>query len=262
MLSLRDLLTLWDFKTHPFETYTAENEPRLPEYFVEPPYLDDMVGSASSMAPAIVFGARGIGKSAIRIYIESLCTKPNPEQDIGGRAIAITYDDFTHALDDGIDKVSVEKHLEIIMNKIVGAALLTVANSVQGEEVSEDTIRKAFPTLDISAFGKLVYKYFSQLNELQKEKTLKGVYNYFRGETMSLYDRANWFQKLWGTLRAPIIDITNVILATRGKDLIQAVNIPAQMKLDLRDAEELINDLQAVASLTEQFGIDLSLIHI
>ena len=72
MLSLKQLLDLWGFTGHPFEAYTAENEPRLSEYFVAPPYFDDMVGSASSMTPAIVFGSRGIGKSAIRIHIENI----------------------------------------------------------------------------------------------------------------------------------------------------------------------------------------------
>ena len=90
MLGLKELLDLWGFSENPFESYTAEKEIRLTDYFVKPPYLDDVLGTADSAAPAIVFGARGIGKSAIRIYVENLCVQGDPDGLLRGRVVAVT----------------------------------------------------------------------------------------------------------------------------------------------------------------------------
>jgi hypothetical protein len=256
MLSLRQLLDVWGFTSHPFEAYTAESEPRLSEYFVEPPYFDDMVGSASSMTPAVVFGARGIGKSAIRIHIENICAKQKAEEHIGGKALAITYDDFSKVVENGLNSATLERHLESILGKAVTAALTVVASALHGRDVSEELINDAFPNLDIEVFSRLVHKYFSPLTELQREKAFRGIYNYFRNEALSVTDRINWFQSLWATLRVPLIDIANLVQAVRGKDGINAVEVSPSKKPQDSTAEALISDLYAVAGITEQLGFD------
>lgn len=256
MLSLRQLLDLWGFTSHPFEAYTAENEPRLSEYFVAPPYFDDMVGSASSMTPAVVFGSRGIGKSAIRIHIENICARNNSEQEIGGKALAITYDDFTKAVEAGIDKISVDRHLETILNKAVTAALTVIADTLGEQQISEETIRDQFPQLDIEVLSRLVQRYFASLTELQRERAFKGIYNYFHGEALSFVDRINWFHRLWSTLRVPLIDIANIVQAVRGKEGIKPVDLSAPSKPTVPNTEALINDLHAVAAITQQLGFD------
>jgi len=239
MINLKDLLELWGFSSHPFESYTAENEPRLSEYFVPPPYLDDMIGSASSMTPAIVFGSRGIGKSAIRIHIENICSAKDSEQRVGGRALAITYDDFSKAVAAGIDNVSLERHLEAILNKAVVAALAVIANTVGDQsKVTEDTIEESFPDLDIPVFSRLVQKYF------------------IRREAISITDRIHWFHRLWGVLRVPLIDIANLFQAARGKDGIKPVQIELLGPREENNAELFINDLYTIAGITEQLGFD------
>jgi hypothetical protein len=256
MISLRQLLDLWGFTSHPFEAYTAESEPRLSEYFVEPPYLDDMVGSAASMTPAIVFGARGIGKSAIRIHIENICARQQAEQQVGGRALAITYDDFTRVVSDGLNAATLDKHLEAILGKAVTAALTVIADTHRESPVSEASILERFPRLDIDVFSRLVVKYFSPLTELQRERAFRGIYNYFKNEALSVTDRVNWFQNLWSTLRVPLIDIANLVQAVRGKDMITATELAATKRSVDSSAEGLISDLYAVAALTEQLGFD------
>jgi hypothetical protein len=257
MLSLKSLLELWGFSSHPFEAYTAENEPRLPEYFVAPPYLDDMIGSASSMTPAVVFGARGIGKSAIRIHIENICGGKDSEQQVGGKALAITYDDFSKVADSGIESISLEGHLEAILNKSVTAALTVIASTVGDQDrPSEEIISRYFPNLDKSIFSRLVQKYFAPMTELQREKAFRGTYNYFHREALSITDRINWFQELWGSLRVPLIDIANIIQAVRGKDGITPVEAGLKILKEPLSADVLLNDLYTLSAVTEQLGFD------
>jgi hypothetical protein len=256
MISLRELLDMWGFTSHPFEAYTAESEPRLSEYFVAPPYLDDMIGSAASMTPAVVFGARGIGKSAIRIHIENICARRNAETQVGGKALAITYDDFTRVVNDGLSAATLEKHLEAILGKAVAAALGVIADALVDETVSEETIRAAFPRLDVEVFSRLVLKHFSPLSEPQREKAFRGVYKHFRNEALSVTDRINWFQGLWAQLRVPLLDIANVVQAVRGKDAISATDVSASVQEQSHSAEELLGDLYAVAALTDHLGFD------
>lgn len=257
MLSLRSVIQDWGFTSHPFEAYTAENEPRLSEYFVPPPYLDDMIGSAATMTPAIVFGSRGIGKSAIRIHIENACSLESSENSVGGKALAITYDDFSKATDGGVENASLEKHLEAIIIKAVTAALTVMANKMQDLEIiNEETIMKVFPRLDFQRLGMLVNKHFTPLSELQKEKSLRGIYDYFHKESLSLSDRVNWFQKLWVNIRVPLLDIANIIQAARGGDQIQATSATGNTETGTRDAEGLSNDLHVISAIAEQLGYD------
>jgi hypothetical protein len=260
MISLKNLLELWDFSSHPFEAYTAENEPRLPEYFVAPPYLDDMVGSASSMTPAVVFGARGIGKSAIRIHIENVCSGEDSEGQVGGKALAITYDDFSKATDSGVENVSLERHLEAILNKSVTAALTIIASNVGDYEgTSAALINQQFPSLDISVFSRLVQKYFTPLTELQREKAFRGTYNYFHNQALSTTDRVNWFQKLWAELRVPLVDVANIILAVRGREGITLAENDSATFTTPREQvtlEVMLGDLYTLSAITEQLGFD------
>mgnify|MGYP000920407025 CR=1 FL=1 len=257
MLSLRQLLDLWGFEAHPFEAYTAENEPRLSEYFVAPPYFDDMVGSASAMTPAVVFGSRGIGKSAIRIHIENICSSDEVEAVVGGKALAITYDDFTRVVEKGLEKVSLEGHLDAIITKAVTAALFIIAYEVNTQgKVAVYSINDRFPILDLELLIRLVRRYFSSLEELQQERAFRGTYSFFEKETRSLSDRVNWFHNLWNTIRVHLIDVANIVQSFRGKDGIKPVDITSSTKSERVTTEQLMNDLYSISSIAEQLGYD------
>jgi hypothetical protein len=47
MLNLQELLAKWGFTEHPFAEYTAEREERLADYFVAPPYFEDVAMQVS-----------------------------------------------------------------------------------------------------------------------------------------------------------------------------------------------------------------------
>lgn len=63
------------FETDPFESTNAENEPRLAEYFVSPPYFATVLGDPSSPQSHVVLAPRGSGKTAQRKMIEARSTE-------------------------------------------------------------------------------------------------------------------------------------------------------------------------------------------
>ncbi len=255
MLSLKELLDLWGFSEHPFESYTAEKEVRLTDYFVKPPYLDDVLGTAESAAPAIVFGSRGIGKSAIRIYVENLCVQGDPENLLHGRVVAVTYDNFRSATKQGIDKIALEDHMTVIVQKMVCAALIRVARRLKVTP-SKEAISAEFPNLDMVTFPRLVTTYFTSLSELQRESAFRGVYDYFQHESATLADRSGWFQKMWATLRVPLFDLANLIQAIRGKDAIAPTPLPKTKAPPKEPEVSVLEDFQALAAMAPSLGID------
>lgn len=253
MLSLQDLLSLWGFESHPFETYTAEQEPRLAEYFVPPPYLDDVIGSPTSPTPAVIFGARGLGKSAIRLFLETKCSN-QPEL----QAVAVTYDSFDSVLSDGLKGVTLARHLRAILERMVCAALVRIASAhvdANGEaKPTEKSLRDPFPSLDVVLFSRLVGRHFAHLPEVQRQKAFRSVSDYFRSKSLSTLDRLTFFQRAWSTLRAPLFDLVNVIQAVRGKEGISPTTISDIEAKAVTDPAQLLADLELMAGLAPQLG--------
>ena len=74
------------FEANPFQFTNADQEPRLNEYFVAPPYFGSVYGEPSQPASCMVFAPRGAGKSAQRRMVEM--TAPTDA------VLCITYDSF------------------------------------------------------------------------------------------------------------------------------------------------------------------------
>jgi len=256
MLSLNDLLSLWGFRDHPFEAYTAEKEMRLADYFVSPPYLNDVIGSARGAAPAVVFGDRGIGKSAIRIYVESLCMTGDPKNELGGRVVAISYDDFSALFREGSKEVAIEDHLIQILQKMTSAALIRIADELAGQSPSIAIIERIFPALDHKTLSRLVAAYFSQLSELQKEVAAKSVYDFLQKKGVPLAERASWFQKLWAKLRGPLVDIANIIQGIRGKTAIALMSGGDFLVSPDGRRKSALDDFYTMAAMAPQLNID------
>ena len=224
MISLKRLLEVWGFTDHPFEAYTAEKEARLTDYFVSPPYLDDVLGTAETCAPVVVFGSRGMGKSAIRIHIENLCLAGNTADALGGRVVAVTHDDFAATLRDGLGGATLDRHLEALIQKMVCAALIRTARMLQGTALTREVVQTRLRDLDLDTFARLVRNYFINLSELQRETAARGVYDFVKGVAVSPTDRLNWFLRMWGTLRVPLLDVANLVQSIREKHRSRPLN--------------------------------------
>jgi hypothetical protein len=89
--SMERWLAFAGFSGNPFDVHEAGKEKHLPRYFVPSLCFDDIVGDPTCPGSAVVFAARGCGKTTKRIMIQHLCHTGH----IGrGRVLAIPYTDF------------------------------------------------------------------------------------------------------------------------------------------------------------------------
>ncbi|WP_395707249.1 P-loop ATPase, Sll1717 family [Casimicrobium huifangae] len=94
------------FAEHPFALYDAGKEPRLTEYFVEPPYFQTLIGDRKAPRSSVAFAPRGGGKTAQRIMLERWSAANN--------VLCITYDEFEIGSQSELSKVGLDHHLRRI----------------------------------------------------------------------------------------------------------------------------------------------------
>jgi len=104
------------FEANPFEFNNADQEPRLNEYFVHPPYFASVYGDPSQPASCMVFAPRGAGKSAQRKMVE--ITAP-PDT-----VLCITYDNFRNPRRRRLLDMTLQDHL-FNVSRIAIVGLLT-----------------------------------------------------------------------------------------------------------------------------------------
>ncbi|HEX5367838.1 MAG TPA: hypothetical protein VFY10_00315, partial [Dehalococcoidia bacterium] len=117
-----EFLARLGLEANPFQYTSADDEPRLGEYFVPPPYFASVLGDHHQPASCLVFAPRGSGKSAQRRMVEL----SSPQELV----ICITYDDFR--ADDGttlVDSTISDHELNIARLTTVGLLTWLSGNS-------------------------------------------------------------------------------------------------------------------------------------
>ena len=99
------------FDNHPFAKTNADEEPRLNEYFVPPPYFDAIVGDSQSPSASVVLAPRGAGKTAQRRMVESHAIK--------SQFLAVTYDRFEFGAGEKLKDITLQYHLRNIITRIL-----------------------------------------------------------------------------------------------------------------------------------------------
>lgn len=99
------------FDDNPFQFTNADEEERLADYFIPPPYFATVIGNPEKPSPSIVFAPRGGGKSAQRRMIELEANK----LDI----LSVTYDRFEFSRDENLESVSLMYHLDNIITRVL-----------------------------------------------------------------------------------------------------------------------------------------------
>lgn len=95
------------FVDDPFAYIDADNEVRLPEYFVRPPYFSEVFGDPDNASSFFAFAPRGGGKTAQRIMIERQCAASN--------VLAITYIDFDYFGCTSVQQITLEQHIRRVL---------------------------------------------------------------------------------------------------------------------------------------------------
>lgn len=113
-MGLQELLKKHRFAAHPFDTWIAEGERSLPEWFVPPAFLRTISGDAGgSSGPLVlrsnvVFGRPGDGKTAIRLILERELEARAPN------ALVLRYIDFSTPLSTN-KRPSVGQHVDELL---------------------------------------------------------------------------------------------------------------------------------------------------
>ncbi len=151
------------FGKNPFSNILAENEPKLPQYYIMPPYFNNVLGDADSQSNRLIFGSYGKGKTALRKSIESWL-RSNNTRDI----LAVSYDYFPNITNfKNRHKEILIMHLVQIMKRLTVAILLMINESgIQSlNYVNRLTLRF------------LIEKFFEPLTLAEKETYCRSVSN-------------------------------------------------------------------------------------
>jgi hypothetical protein len=106
------------FEDNPFAHTNADDEERLPEYFVPPPYFESVFGNPSQPKSFIVFAPRGGGKSAQRRMIELRSSEH--------KILSITYDNFDFPDVGKASEIRIHHHLKRIIRFILTGLLVNI----------------------------------------------------------------------------------------------------------------------------------------
>lgn len=124
-------------KGNPFGTNEAEQEPFVPECFVDPGVYDFLKGDPRS---TLVFAPRGGGKTALRVMLASDC-RPFRKTSVGARSrtLAVTYTDFgpaLHACEHDLTRLTAAHHV----TQILGASCSTFLEALGEDEDLVDAL--------------------------------------------------------------------------------------------------------------------------
>jgi len=112
VVSFDSFIQRMGFEGDPFAFTNAEQEERLSDYFVPPPYFEAVIGTPSTPKTNVIFAPRGSGKTAQRLMIEQSAAQDE------NHILCLTYDNFA-AVQKAGGKIAAH-HLELVRLLTVG----------------------------------------------------------------------------------------------------------------------------------------------
>lgn len=167
IMLLNKFLKVLNFTEHPFTKVAGEKEELLQLYFVEPRYFSEVLGDARNPKSYVVFGPRGGGKSAIRSMIERYCNDTKSKDDIGGKVLSITYDDFSALNLRRMNTINLSDHI----NEILKRGVAQLAIELVKEGIIGDKLKEEFRGL----LRWYIDEYMSDLTKLELDSILKAL---------------------------------------------------------------------------------------
>jgi hypothetical protein len=148
MSSRREFLQYYSglgFEDNPFAHTNADEEERLPEYFVPPPYFESAFGNPLKPKSFIVFAPRGGGKSAQRRMIELRSSENS--------ILSITYDNFDFPDVSKAGDVKIYHHLKRIIRFILTGLLVNIYSNPDSANLLEKADKQIFLKLAAEHLG-------------------------------------------------------------------------------------------------------------
>lgn len=219
-----DFFAQFGFSADPLESTNAENEPRLADYFVPPPYFVEVLGDPLNPHPDVVFAPRGSGKTAQRRMVE--------DQSAAGQFLCITYDAAEQPPGFTLDQASWAYHMNQICRRILVGVLLAV-------EEDRFLVDALIP-------------HQRQLLKFQLERFLGPLsvqeFGWAVSAIKSFGDKANDF---WNRYGGPIAAALNILMNKSGLD---KVNVPLELAEQGRADESLRYHFENLLDIARAVG--------
>jgi hypothetical protein len=155
----RQFFSSLGFDENPFAHTNADEEERLQDYFIPPPYFPSVFGDPEHPKSFVVFAPRGGGKSAQRRMIE--------EQAADSQVLAITYDRFEFPDLKSAADITLAHHLRSVIRCILMGLLVTLH--------AEPALNENLNAYDKSTLVKLASEYLRGVTEQQLQQALDSL---------------------------------------------------------------------------------------
>jgi len=221
-----EFLSRLGLEGNPFLHWDADQEDRLPDYFVPPPYFASVVGDPAHPASTVVFAPRGGGKSAQRRIVESSC---DPD-----RVLCVTHDTFPFSAWKRPNEIRLDDHLCKIIRDVLVAIIARLA-TVEG-------LRDRLSPAERASLQMIATLYLEDVTRVELQSSLNALKNLSQ-KAVEFYNRLSWAYN------------------TLGRSALQAVGMPAPTLPDLKDMGQEpqrnpVADVQALGHLASAVGLD------
>ncbi|MCB5291330.1 P-loop ATPase, Sll1717 family [Arthrobacter sp. SO3] len=205
-MSIESYLQKAGFAGDPLAHTNAEQEERLGDYFVPPPYFQSVLGDPATPKSNVIFAPRGGGKTAQRLMIEREAIEPD------ARYLCLTYDSFASVVGRGGDLAA---H-QVELCRIVALAILS--------HLENDSVEAFFLTDHDRQIVKVAAQQFVGVLGL-------GEYKAAVDAVKTLGDKAGEFWKKYG---GPVAAGVALLMKKAGLD---DVNISVSLEQQAQDSK-------------------------
>lgn len=212
------------FHDHPFVHTNADEEPRLADYFVPPPFFSGVIGDPNHPSPAIVFAPRGGGKSAQRRQLEAWCSR--------NAVLGVTYDRFEFATGQRLEDISLSYHVRNIITRVLISYLSYLS---EYPDVLRSLTKEQKKLLSTFA-----HSYLGDLTGLKLQELL--------GELKSLPEK---LRKFWSDHVGVLDSVVKFLLKNYG---LETIDLPDLKQEEKRLSETYKHQLEVLCELVQQIG--------
>jgi hypothetical protein len=169
---LRSFVTTIRFDSDPFLKTNADEEERLEEYFIAPPFFNAVYGSYDNPKSSIVFAPRGGGKTALKRKIEL--------SSINQPFLCVTYNQFD-TVNKKLTDIDINYHTKNI-RRLILVALLTAIQKVGIAGLTTDERHILYLLVKENLFEIEHHQLKNAINSVQNfQDTAKEWWNKFTG---------------------------------------------------------------------------------
>lgn len=213
------------FDDNPFRFTNADEEDRLEQYFIQPPYFESIFGDLSRPASAIVFAPRGGGKSAQRRMIEI--------SSMGKPLLCLTYDRFEFPERQTPYTTTLEYHLRNILRIGVVGLLTHLQNDAN--------LLQRYNKNDKRTLLALIHQYLGRITEDELKRAVDSL--------KSFPDKAKDFWNEYLPAIAPFLVIILKMLKMDPGELSRFEDRAGQLEQSPKYQLELLRNLAAKVGL-------------